>query len=1459
MIINHNLQALNTFNRMQANNLGMSKALERLSSGLRINRAADDAAGLSISEKMRSQIRGLHQATRNVQDGVSLIQTAEGALGEVHEILQRTRELCIQASNDTYTSNDRQEIQSEIDQLRDELDRIASTTQFNAKNLLDGSTSALVSTDKIGTRVFMRGGLISTDAFNEKISGSGNYRLEISALTGSAQVQKTDIFKIKHPIQKVADFTPGDTSIEYISTTGGPDGYYTVDTVADLACVIDCLDTPVHSSATVSAAYFQNPLAVATVCVSPENGVNASALFEVTSASATSVTLRATVHQQGDNGSYTLVSQCITLNAITGACAFSLGCIDGLRLELDPVLSHYTAGDKFVVDINATSNATRNYSAGTTGIPYFSSICAIPGSYILCSDAQLAACSDASILMSSCYYQCNIQPAAPALAIGLANAVNASVLFEVCSVNVPGDSIVCRVTSKQMDRAGALSCTTANITFVGGFAIPVALGGLTGMTMNLAAGSAVRYTAGDRFVADVVSDATGPQRAFWAGTTGFNSLISINTVPPGTYFLNSSVRPAAATTASATFTNSQRHFLNAAVTPPTITLSHANQTNSSVLFEVCSVNTGANNIVCRVTSYEMAENGTISTNIIPAATLNAGTANAIALANLCGFTVNPGIIANIANYTAGDEFMMDIKAANDASTNFLRGTTNLCYISTMNAPTGNYQLVSDVAVAAGAVSTINLLTATNPVPVPIFTVNNNNTNNASIIIEVCNIDLLCVPPQMCCRICTIAIDNNGNQLAIPAATVTISEGCANTAAMAAFGIAGLGFDPGLINTYAMGDRFLTEVTAETLAGDTSIDLNGPAGGSSVTKSFGFNNAVFDNANRSIRSFYLCAATGTVLIGCFGLYLTNNALSDGTATFTANTFSDTLMTLTGPVNGDPGYVSIAKQISLSDGAINASDPTFHTFYVNCMNGCISAATFQLDLNPGVLTNGTATICVGLSDSSLTLYGPSGASSGSPCIQRTLIFNAGILDDCISAFRSFYVNACTGATADTAYQIDMAGCFLCDGQASFCVTDCIYARTQISFCGPVSCSPGFSAPTKVFAYTCGTLNNTETDLHTFYLDTCTGWATDSAFRITLRDSCITTSLENDASFCINNNSIGTLADPSTQLYDMEKFWDQSGNFVLEPPKTITLVQGNGASAQISFNKADTVSSVIDKLNTAIAVQLGQCALTGGDNRHFASYVNLPGRGSGQEAVAGTFVIRSAIPGQDGAISFFGDDNVVQALSLMTIQDARDNIFTVNVTDAHSGSLIACNVVISGNNLVGVIHPNVDVQFAENTGINVSWNTASRRFDAISSGICVTYIHLADSSMVFQVGANQHQDVMAAIGNMSVRALGMDNIQVFTNQLANEALSRIDAAIARVSHTRSALGAVQNRLEHTFNNLSATAENLTAAESRIRDADMAQEMMNFTRFNVLTQASTAMLAQANQSPQTVLQLLK
>lgn len=208
MTINTNVAALNTLNQLNENSDATSSSLEKLSSGYAINSASDDAAGLAISEKMETQIRGLDQASTNAEDGISMTQTAEGALEESGEILQRMRELSVQAGNDTNTDSDREEIQEEVDELIDELDRISSDTEFNTKKLLNGSMSA---TAEISTN---NSGAVSTELTDVELE-SGDYEVDISNITADIEVS--------------SDTTGIDGSISTTSGAGAEVGSYSIE------------------------------------------------------------------------------------------------------------------------------------------------------------------------------------------------------------------------------------------------------------------------------------------------------------------------------------------------------------------------------------------------------------------------------------------------------------------------------------------------------------------------------------------------------------------------------------------------------------------------------------------------------------------------------------------------------------------------------------------------------------------------------------------------------------------------------------------------------------------------------------------------------------------------------------------------------------------------------------------------------------------------------------------------------------------------------------------------------------------------------------------------------------------------------------------------------------------------------------------------------------------------------
>ncbi len=936
MIINHNLPALNAYFTLQSNNNNVSRSLQKLSSGLRINRAADDAAGLAISEKMRSQIRGLDQATRNAQDGISLIQTAEGALNETHSILQRMRELSVQAANDTYTSSDRQNIQAEIDQLTSEVDRIAGTTQFNGKSLLDGSTSALVSSDKLTTKIFMRDGLRVLDQFGQKAAGGGNYKLNIEAEVGTAQVQKSDIFKVKHA-----------------QTT--------------------------ETTAIASSNYCDGRVANAQVCVIA--------------------------------GTSTCNDAMSTLNITFD---FGGGCT-------------YTVID---ADLNASSAATL--------------------ATLIRSDANLSS--------------------------------------RICATN-------------------------------------------TGTTLCL-----ISKTAGQDFTVTA---------------TMCNNVTLCTACITGTFRFGGMV------------------------------------TACYVADQVCTVSFTTNNSCYACVG---SINGTCTTNNI--------------------FT-----------------------------TQATKNVTNVAMTSAMKEGTYGVNTCRTLAVVAAAVS--------------------------------------CIGGYYSCTGINMV------------SAITTDNSCTG------------------INTSSL--------------------------------------FVVDS---------VCQTACTAMVS----YLTHG--------------------------------------------VNKT-------------GCnIDNATWT-------------TVCVTLSTDNWIELG-----TGLGCVQLNLCAAT-----TVKACDKVVINTAAATDAD-----DSAVIMTCssDGGATF------------------TCFA-------TFAFNTSRVDRNSVDLKFFQVDNLKGAYSDASLTVTT-DTFIHDE-SNAATFTVakttvsDDSTIGCIAGLNTKLYDVDKFWDASGNFILENPQTISIVQGDGKETSITITGSDTFGSVRDKLNAAIAEGLGQINVVGEENADkFVSFVTAP-CASGLEAVKGTFVIRSAVAGAAGEFTFVGDDNVIGALSLTTIQKASNNNFYVDVTEAHGLTNVATCVKLSDNNLIGVVHKNVDVQFAANTGVTTCWDATANTFTFTGGAVntCETFVHLADRTMVLHIGANQKQDIGIGIGNMGTASLGIDNIQVTSNELANRAIGKIDLAINRVSSQRATLGAVQNRIDHTINNLSVAYENVTAAESRIRDVDMAKQMMEFTKYNILSQAATAMLAQANQLPQNVLQLLR
>ncbi|NLF97104.1 MAG: hypothetical protein GX569_10225, partial [Candidatus Riflebacteria bacterium] len=272
--INQNVLSIKTYANLSQTSNRLEKSIQKLSSGLRINSAADDAAGLAISEKMRRQIRGLNRAALNAQDGISMIQTAEGALNESQSILQRMRELAIQASNDTLTSNDRLEIQKEVNQLRTEIDRISQGTEFNTKKLLDGSQSALISSSSKAVNGIVVGNAAS----------GGDYNVSIALISGGiSQMQRSQMFTDKN----TGELADGTTKLEDIAEFYDANGQFLLDSPQQLTITGNSKD----SSVTVDGQMNLNELAGAIQqAINSSNGLGMkNSTAEIVTTAATNV------------------------------------------------------------------------------------------------------------------------------------------------------------------------------------------------------------------------------------------------------------------------------------------------------------------------------------------------------------------------------------------------------------------------------------------------------------------------------------------------------------------------------------------------------------------------------------------------------------------------------------------------------------------------------------------------------------------------------------------------------------------------------------------------------------------------------------------------------------------------------------------------------------------------------------------------------------------------------------------------------------------------------------------------------------------------------------------------------------------------------------------------------------------------------------------------------------------
>ena len=328
------------------------------------------------------------------------------------------------------------------------------------------------------------------------------------------------------------------------------------------------------------------------------------------------------------------------------------------------------------------------------------------------------------------------------------------------------------------------------------------------------------------------------------------------------------------------------------------------------------------------------------------------------------------------------------------------------------------------------------------------------------------------------------------------------------------------------------------------------------------------------------------------------------------------------------------------------------------------------------------------------------------------------------------------------------------------------------------------------------------------------------------------------------------------------------------IIAPYKTLKITQGNGKTANITLYENDTIYDAAKKINDAIANSLGQkkytdkadkfCTISNGtENTSESVYERTliyddDGNFNGYEIKA-TMLIRSAIPGKAGELYFSGDQELLNAFGLNTIQSSSESTFTVSVREAHSGKIITSDKKITGNIFHGIINPNIDVEFDSISAIRAVWNEKKKNYVQSDKSKYTAFLHIKDNDIMLQIGANNGEDLSIKIGDSSSNALGISELNVMTRETASRAITMIDNALDKVLSERAKIGAYENLLEHRMEILASSEINLTDSESRIRDADMAKTMMNFVKLQILNQSGTSMLAQSNQLPNSVLKLMQ
>jgi len=1295
--INTNFTAVNAYRHLGRAQAGLNQSVERLSSGLRINHAQDDPAGLAISEKIRSQVNGLSRASMNAQDGVSLLQTAESALGEVQGMLQRIRELAIQAANGTLTSQDRVEIQREIDQLLDEVDRTSIATEFNTKKLLDGSGSALVSVDSERLTP-----IVTPDDVDE-----GNYRLEMDMNPGRGQVLKSDIFRVVKGEQyrlgtrgSAEDVSPETDFMAFRRQAAANDTDLYVRSSSGQEWLIDTDNTAANAT------------------ISPD-GMKL-AYTKVVGGVAQVFTYNLSLI--GTSGAATQPTQISALAAGNDA-SYPQWSADGRKLLF------ISNADVYAIDPGTTTPSTGTLVTGS--VPALAA-----GSQALWSPSGnrilVKTATDLRILESD----------------GSAVATFAGATAANYSWSPDGTKIV------YDDSGGASPPDGSNLS-----------------VYDLATLSAARLTsvAGGTSATRAVFSRDGSKIAYVRDTN--NAAGAGNTAYEiWTMNADGSGDRATAATPSAGANGAPQTRLN---------WSHDGDW-VYYLTDTWTANAGTNYALARVRS-----DGALTSEQVLTGTFGAG--SAVGEEDQMNYG-RSGFWVTDASRPGGTDFTLwqDMDWSTSPDDARFPGSTNIRQdFSTQFAP-GQQTITSfrGQALATGLGA--------------------NWTANTAVTLTV------------------VGLDASGLEVGRSAAISVTTVNATDQVSLSWQAVSGattyrVYFNP----SGAAADRYYRATGTNVTINDPTIVSpifagtlpNRPA---STPDRFG----VIDYKTESRWN---------------GFELTRTGILGSDTSTKAGPYVELEVVGVRVTNQAAGYSVQGDQMiidsSLLDGGIATQRVQLRATVYSRTGAALQQKTFEMTAGDWV------TGCDVLDGAGFANldgdYGRTTAKMGADGNTVVVGDKLLLLYDAAAQYGGGTVWTSQNLTDTGSMDLDETGWSLRAGTRA----DRVGARAN--------------APTLSQF-----LPGAELDQSIAWISQLDGNVHLGTGRVRYTDQ---------ATQAVGFNLFETdLGERVTQLKWVDRF--QRGISLLDTgAQTIQLYTG-GQRARLVLQAGTTLEEVASKLRQVLTSSITSGGLglgvDGDDSRNGVDgnsciFVTDPAVGT-DEALAGTLVLRSTVPGQQGRIWFSGDDRLIEGFSWAETKAPTVNMLDVTVYDAHTSRLIGRQQVNDGV-LRGIIS-GVDVKIQQNADVRVAWNSDRRIFEYYSDfGKETAHLHVVDNPLSLQLGANPGQSLEVRIGAITRKGMQLENLLVVSKPAAEEAIMQIDAAVTFVASQRARLGAYIGRLDSTINIIDITQENMQASESRIRDLDMAQQTVAFTRDQIMTQAATAMLAQANVLPQSVLQLLK